>query len=68
MREILDNCFEGRIVNGNALNKAQLSLCPMEKNAQHECCELSFFGPNEHYSPGDSMSDGSEKLLQRSTE
>lgn len=34
MREILDNCFEGRIVNGNALNKAQLSLCPMEKNAQ----------------------------------
>ena len=42
MREILDNCFEGRIVNANALNKAQLFLCSMNKNAQHECCELSF--------------------------
>ena len=37
------------------------------KNAQCESCELSFiWGKNEDYSPGDSTSDNSEKLLQRS--
>ena len=38
----------------------------LKKNAQAERCEFSFiWGPNEACSPGDSISDGSEKLLQR---
>ena len=37
-----------------------------EKKVQCESCELSFFlGQNENYSLGDSISDSSEKLLQR---
>ena len=36
------------------------------KNAQCESCELSFiWGKNEDYSPGDSTSDNSERLLHR---
>ena len=34
--------------------------------AQHENCELNLFGwQNEDYSSGDSISDSSEKMLQR---
>lgn len=37
-----------------------------KKNAQCENCELSFiWGLTEDYSPGDSISDSSEELLQR---
>ena len=37
-----------------------------KKKTQPESCELRFvWGQNEDYSPGDSLSDSSEKLLQR---
>ena len=37
-----------------------------KKKVQCESCELSFFlEQNENYSLGDSISDSSEKLLQR---
>ena len=35
------------------------------KKAQHESSELICYVQNEDYSPGDSISDSSEKLLQR---
>ena len=34
------------------------------KSAQSESCELFYLGSNEDYSLRDSISDGSEKLLQ----
>ena len=34
-------------------------------SAQCESCELFYLGQNEDYSPGDSISESSEKLLQR---
>ena len=37
-----------------------------KKNAQHKSCKLSFiWGQNKDDSPRDSLSDSSEKLLQR---
>lgn len=39
-----------------------------EKNAQRESCELFYLGPSGDYSPGDSLSYGSEELLRRSRE
>ena len=38
------------------------------KNAQCESCESFYWMKNEDYSPGDRISDSSEKLLQRGRE
>ena len=55
--------FRGDEVRGILLPTANLKK---KKKAQGERCEFSFvWGPNEACSPGDSVSDGSEKLLQR---
>ena len=35
-----------------------------EKNAQHESCDKFYWGQDEDYSIGDSLSDSSEELLQ----
>ena len=40
-------------------------VMPTKKNAQHENCELFYLGQSQDYSPGDIISDSSEKLLQR---
>ena len=39
--------------------------CRLKKNPQCEICELFYLGQNEGYSPGDSISESFEKLLQR---
>ena len=41
------------------------SQCGLQKIAHHESCELFYLWQNEDCSPGDSLSAGSEKLLQK---
>ena len=39
-----------------------------KKNCTPESCELFYLGQNENFGPGDSISDSSQKLLQRARE
>ena len=39
--------------------------CLLKNIAQNERCVKFYFRQNEDYSPGDSISDSSEKLLQK---
>ena len=47
------------------MNICLFACVDLKNNAQHESFELFYLRQNEDYSPGDSSSDSSEKLLQR---